>query len=149
MSDIANLQLNLQLPISPIKPGKACMVTVTLTNRGEKSAKVNRRMAVGTRMNVSRELFADVYELPSKNSARLERINYERKFASPEDYIVLQPGEAITTSFDLFKWVMPEKPGKYRIVMNYQADERLAKAPDDVVRGIYASEPVDFVFEVG
>jgi hypothetical protein len=119
-----------------------CIVKVTLTNNDSVAQIVNRRMAVGYRDTLARELFGDLTNIASGLPANISVVDYDRNFSSPSDYISLPPGQSIERSFDLFEWYAPTKPGTYRLTMHYQADEKLARAPQNVVKGIYTSEPV-------
>lgn len=140
----ALLELAVTLPENPIKLAEPCIVTVRLINRHDSRLRVNKRMAVGYEKNLSRELFADILDRQTKQKAKVWDIDYHRNFPTSADYVYLQPGEALTTTFNLFEWYMPASPGEYTLVVYYQADEEQPGLPEDIVHGIFSSQPVDF-----
>ncbi|MEP0825169.1 MAG: hypothetical protein HRF40_06765 [Nitrososphaera sp.] len=104
---------------------------------------VNKRLAIGYRDNISREIFADLINLDTGEPARIDAVDYNRNFSPASDYVYLQPGETISTLFDLFEWYPPVYDGTYRLVVYYQADEPMATAaPPDVVSGVIESNQI-------
>ncbi len=51
---------------------------------------------------------------------------YERDAPKPDDYVPLQPGEAVDTEFDLLRWYAIPGPGEYDFEVFYEG------APGDV-----------------
>ncbi|MDX2506888.1 MAG: hypothetical protein QNL62_20765 [Gammaproteobacteria bacterium] len=56
----------------------------------------------------------------------------------------LEPGETQSTTFNLFEWYLPASPGEYKLIAYYQADEELMELPDDIVWGVFASQPASW-----
>ena len=135
------LELVVTLSDSGITLAEPCMITVKLINRHSDKLRVNRRMAVGYEKNLSRELFADIFDRQTKQKAKIWEVDYHRNFPVPTDYVYLEPGESLITTFNLFEWYLPASPGKYTLIVYYQADEELAESPEDIVRGVFASQP--------
>jgi hypothetical protein len=130
----------------PVARSGPAPVRVTVTNISGAPVLVNRRLAPGYRDSTSRELWAEVRD-ESGAPAAAATIDYERDMPGPDDYGPLAPGESITGGFDLFHYVRPQRPGRYRVTIVYQADEALARPPADVVAGEHAAEPVELAVE--
>lgn len=140
----ALLEVVAALPAGPIKLAGPCMVTVKLINRHDSRLRVNKRLAVGYEKNLSREVFADILDRQTNKKAKFWDVDYHRDFPQPSDYVYLQPGEALTATFNLFEWYLPASPGEYTLIVHYQADEDPENSPGDIVRGVFSSRPVDF-----
>lgn len=125
----------------PLARATPAPVTVTVTNVGDAALLVNRRLAPGYRDAPSRELWAELRDADGAPAA-LATIDYERDLPGPEDFGELAPGEAMTTTFDLFLYARPQRPGRYAVTFVYQADEPLAQPPAGVVAGEHAAAPV-------
>jgi hypothetical protein len=115
---------------------------VRLRNVGDEAVLVNRRLEPGYRDSLSRELFVDVLDENGEPAPTAE-LDYTRPWPSPSDYVELAPGEEIASSLDLFRWYRPQQPGRYRIVVHYQADEPSASSPENVVRGVVSSDELE------
>jgi len=138
----ALLELVVTLPDGPIKLAEPCILKVKLINRHDSKLLVNQRMAVGYEKNLSRELFVDILERQTNQTAKFWDIDYHRNFPERSDYVYMEPGEALTTTFNLFEWYLPASPGEYTLIVHYQADEELMELPEDIVRGVFTSQPV-------
>lgn len=142
----SNLELKIDLEKNRIHLGESCQVLVKLSNEGKKAQVVNRRMAVGYRDNISREIFAELIDLDTGESPRIDFVDYNRDFSPTSEYVYLYPGQTISTSFDLSEWYPLINEGSYKLVVFYQADEPLATAaPPNVVRGILKSNQLGLV----
>jgi hypothetical protein len=137
------LQLAVEILQDPVHLDRRCPVRVTLSNAGSDPVLVNGRLAVGYRGNLARELYAELIDLATGGPALIYEVDYDRSFSPLSDYIWLNPGESISTGFDLWEWYAPIGAGRYRLVMYYQADERLADAPEEIVHGVCAAAPVE------
>ncbi len=141
------LILEVKLPAMPVTRSRPCLAQARLANSGPVPALVNRRMALGYRDHVARELFADLLELHGRQPAEFRVVDYDREFSPLADYIPIAPGQEIRNTFDLFEFYLPVRPGAYVLVLHYQADEELAHTPAAVVRGVVSSEPVEVLVE--
>jgi Uma2 family endonuclease len=138
------LDVNVRILTHPVRLSHPCEVEVRLTNRSPDAVLINRRLAVGYRDSVARELFVEVYKQGSDEVVSQKALLYQRNFSSPEDYVWLAPGQSIATSFDLFEWYSLPSAGEFELVVCYQADEPLAPKPDGLLSGTYCSERVAF-----
>jgi len=138
----AALRLEVEILRQPITMDRPCPIWITLWNEGDEPLWVNSRMAVGYRDNVSRELYAELSDAATGLPARVYEVDYDRPYAAPEDYALLEAGGSLCASFDLWQWYRLAEPGRYRLVFYYQADEQPAPAPAEVTPGRYASEPL-------
>jgi hypothetical protein len=141
------LILTVKLPALPAARSRPCRVQAILANSGPEAVLVNRRMALGYRDHVARELYADLLEAGSRKPAKYREVDYEREFSPPSDYIALAAGQEISSTFDLFKFYKPDRPGAYELTLHYQADEELAQTPDGIVKGVVSSEPVHLLVD--
>lgn len=138
------LGLEVRILTQPVRLSYPCKVELRLTNRSLDSVLVNRRLAVGYRDSVARELFVEVFKRGSGEVVGQEALLYERDFSSIDDYIWLAPGQSIATSFDVFEWYTLPSPGELELVVCYQADEPLAPKPAELLLGTYCSERAAF-----
>jgi hypothetical protein len=143
MSDRAELKVEIEAHDREIPSGGSFPVTVRLRNVGSDIAIVNKRLAMGYRDSLARELFADI-EDASGDAVEVDRVDYDRDFSLATDYVELPPGAEVTTTIDLLEWYPIRKPGAYRVVIHYQADEPMASPPDGAVPGVFSGAPVDF-----
>jgi hypothetical protein len=123
-----------------IEAGQPLPVNVEITNVSDFPVVVNKRLSVGYRNSLSRELFVLVFIAGTHVESGIQKLLYERPFSTGEDYIRLKPDEKIKKEFNLFEWYEMPKAGKYDISVCYQADEDLAYKPDDVVKGVFCAE---------
>lgn len=146
MGITSNLKLEATLEKDIVRLGEPCQIWIRLSSKGEKAQLVNRRMAIGYRDSVSREIFAEIIDFDTGKPARIDLADYNRDFSPVSDYVYLDPGQTISTSFDLLEWYPPVYEGTYKLVVYYQANEPLASAaPPNVVSGIYESNQLILV----
>lgn len=141
----ATLRLEVEAPAGPVRRGAPYPVAVRLVNAGAAPLVVNTRLAVGYRDSDARELFAEVLDGDAVVSRRTRL--YERDPAAADDYAPLAPGEAVETTFDLLAWYDLPGPGRYALVVYYQADEPHGPAPPGVAAGTVASARVPLTVE--
>ena len=136
------LQLKVVFKTAPIYLNRPLQTEITLTNAGDSTILVNKRMEMGYAISISRELYVEMVneENGQSNTHSLAKIN--RDDPAPTDYVFLKAGESITKSMDLFQFYQPKEPGKYKITVYYQADEKLKNRLESVWQGILSSEPV-------
>jgi len=151
MSAASGLQLELELPASASLAAGRCPASVRLRNAGSQAVMVNARLAVGYEGTVARELYADLLDAGTGAPAGFQVVDYDRDLAPPSAYRALAPGDVVTAHFDLFEWYAPLAPGRYRVVLHYQADEPLARPPADgavaLAHGKNDSAPVELLVE--
>jgi len=138
------LDLKVRILTQPVRLSDPCKVEVRLTNRSHDAVLINRRLSVGYRDSVARELFVEVYKRASGELAGQKAQLYQRNFSSPEDYVAVAPGQSVATSFDLFEWYSLPSDGEFELIACYQADEPLAPKPAELLLGTYCSERVAF-----
>ena len=112
---------------------------VRVANAGAEPVKVARRLAVGYRNSDGRELFAEVHPRGSDEIVGEETRLYDRDPAPAEDYVPLQPGEAIETEFDLLRWIALPGPGAYDVEVFYEGDGPLTPEVEGAARGVFGS----------
>ncbi len=149
MTESQQLTLTITIPGDTAELDRPFPIIATLINHSSHGVVVNGRMAVGYRDHLARELFAELRDLVSLESALIHETDYDRDFSTAEDYLSLGSGEQISAYFDLFEWYRPEKQGDYQLIVYYQADEPLAEAPPEVLRGVIKSEPVAISIRAG
>lgn len=138
------LDAQVRILTQPVRLSHPCKVEVRLTNRSPDAVLINRRLAVGYRDSVARELFVEVYKRGSDEMISQRALLYQRDFSSMEDYVWLAPGQSIATSFDFFEWYSLPSAGEFELIVCYQADEPLAPKPADLLLGTYCSERIAF-----
>lgn len=136
------LEVEVSLPPGPLRLGEPCPVAVAVRNRGAVAVMVCTRLAPGYRNSISRELFADLLQADGSPAEHMV-VDYDRDLPPPSAYSELAPGDAVCGSFDLFEWYAPVRPGSYRLVLHYQADEPLAARPPGTVAGVHSSAPLE------
>jgi len=141
-SAMETFDVEVRILTQPLRLSQPCKVELRLTNRSLDAVLVNRRLAVGYRDSVARELFVEVYKRGSGEVVSQKALLYQRNFSSPEDYVWLAPGQSIATSFDLFEWYSLPSAGEFELVVCYQGDEPLAPKPAELLPGTYCSERV-------
>ncbi|MDR8390603.1 hypothetical protein NC796_05600 [Aliifodinibius sp. S!AR15-10] len=142
MDDTKTLLLTIQSFPDQVSLKKPLEVEISLKNSGDDRVLVNTRMAVGYEDSISRELYLELERVDQPE--KLDYIEYDinRDFSPSSDYRWLQPGETITTSFDLLNYYHLTQPGTYRLSAFYQANEDLADTPEDIYPFTVKSEPV-------
>jgi hypothetical protein len=133
------LQIDVKVLTQPVRLSGPCMIEVRITNESPQSVLLNKRLSVGYKDSLSRELFIEVFEKGSNEVVSNEALLYERAFSSPDDYVRVEPEQSISTSFNLFEWYRLRSPGEYEIVVHYHAEEELAPKPADLLSGIFSS----------
>ncbi len=141
MKETAPLRLEIELPEMPLSPQGSRRIKARLTNTGEAAIVINRRLAVGYRDHLARELFAELRNPETGTHISVQEVDYDRAFSPPSDYGPLEPEQSVEASFDFFEWYHPMKGGTYLLILHYQADEPLAKAPPGLAAGIHSSRP--------
>jgi len=136
------LQIDVKVLTQPVRLSGPCMIEVRITNKSHQSVVLNRRLSVGYKNSLSRELFIEVYEKGSNEVVSNEALLYERALSSPDDYVRVEPEQSIGTSFNLFEWYTLRSPGQYELVVYYQADENLAPKPAGLLEDIFSSERI-------
>ena len=133
-----------KLLTSEIRVGSPILVEVTLKNNSDTSVLVNKRMSVGYKKSLSRELYADLrYNSDDQNVPYYES-DINRDFSLKSDYVDIQPGENLSETIDLMQFYTPNGPGKYLLTLYYQADEELASIPENLLRNVYSSNTISF-----
>lgn len=140
-----SLKVKAVLAEASVASGAPCVMTVQVSNDASETVLVNSRMAVGYADSLSRELFVEMIDVATGVPPKMVEIDYERPFSPTVDFVPLLPGETVSARFDLFDWYAPLSKGRFRIVVHYQADEPLAKAPDGVAKGVYSSDPLELI----
>ena len=129
---------------NPNQRSRPATVAVTLTNQQAEPVLINKRLAIGYRNSLDRELFAEVFPRGESDAVSKEARDYQRDAASPSDYVWLKRGESVFTTFDLFRWYTLPGPGEYDLVVNYRADDALGALPKGLLNGVHSSERVPF-----
>lgn len=119
-------------------------VEVRLTNQQTEPVLINKRLAVGYRNDLNRELFAEVFRRGGNEVIGEEARDYQRNRPQGADYVWLQPGESVSTSFDLFRWYRLPGPGGYDLVVSYRPDDAPGVKPEGLLAGVHSSERVPF-----
>ena len=131
------LDIDVKILTQPVRLSGPCMIEVRVTNKSPTPVLLNKRLAVGYRGSLSRELFLEVFEKASKQIAGREALLYERSSSPPDDYHWVAPDESIGVSFNLFEWYKLGSPGDYELVVYYQADETTAQKPAELLPGVH------------
>jgi hypothetical protein len=136
------LQIKVNSPQNHAYLNQPFNLEITITNGGDSAILINKRMVFGYEKSISRELFADMVDVndPKRKTYSPAKINRDDPVA--EDYGYLQSGESITRKFDFFQYYHPKNQGTYKITIYYQADESLLNCPQNILKGIVASEPI-------
>lgn len=138
------LDVKVRILTQPVRLSQPCKVEVRLTNQSSDGVLINRRLAVGYRDSLARELFVEVYKRDSGEVVSRKALLYQRNFSAPDDYVRLAPGQSVSASFDLFEWYSLPSAGEFELVVCYQGDEPLAAKPADLLPGTFCSERIAF-----
>lgn len=138
------LQIDVKVLDQPLRLSKPGLMEVNITNKSAQAILLNKRLAVGYRSSLSRELFLEVYKKRSDEIVSQQARLYERTFSSLEDYIWVEPEQSISCIFNLFEWYVIPSSGDYEMILYYQADEALALKSAGLLEGIYASDRIGF-----
>lgn len=117
-------------------------VAITLKNAGDSPLLINTRFAMGYKISISRELYAELVDETDPQNTVYSTVKINRDDPDTTDYFLLQSGKSITKKIDLFHYYHPRKPGKYSITIFYQADEALKNTPTKVYKGTISTNPV-------
>jgi hypothetical protein len=142
VADSSGLRLEASLARTRTDRSEPLPLDVRLRNASDEPVVVNRRLEPGYRDSLSRELYVDVLDEDGEPAPTAE-LDYTRPWPSPADYVELGPGEELAASFDLFHWHRPLEPGRYRLVVHYEAAEPGASPPENVARGVVSSEELE------
>jgi hypothetical protein len=145
MSSRSVLSVKVKPPAGPIHLGEPCLIEVTIRNMGKSRVLLNRRLAVGYGDNLSRELFFDLFDPVNGQRVNVIQVDYSREFSPSTDYAYLGAGKSVSRVFDLFEWYAPAQPGTCQLIAHYQADEPLATTSENVIQGVYSSDPISLV----
>lgn len=138
------LRVDAVVQTTPIRLSMPAWVEVKLTNQQTEPVLINKRLAIGYRNSVDRELFAEVFPRGGDKVISRQAAYYQRDPALASDYIWLQPGETVSTAFDLVDWYTLPGPGEYELVVSYQADDSPDGHPEGLLSGIHSSDRVPF-----
>jgi hypothetical protein len=136
------LQLTVDFQTGPIYLNKPLWVTVTLKNIGQVPVLINKRLEMGYRKSISRELYAEMENMGTPKKPAYSPAKINRDDPAAEDYSSLQAGESITKKIDFFQYYHAKKPGKHKVQFFYQGNEARKNRPVDVYKPIIASEIV-------
>lgn len=117
-------------------------IEITLKNLGESSVLINTRFALGYKISISRELYAELVDETAPQNAVYSPVKINRDDPCSNDYSLLQSGKSVTKKIDFFHYYHPRKPGKYKITIFYQADEALKNRPEAVFKGTISTNPI-------
>ena len=144
MQNGQGILLRSSLLTKEIRAGSPIKVELVLQNNSDSSFVVNKRMAIGYKSSLSRELYVELkFENDGENLPYYES-DINRDFSPKSDYVSLAPGEKLSRIIDLYEFYTPKGPGNYQAIIYYQADEELASLPKNVLKGTYKSDPVYF-----
>lgn len=136
------LELTANFHSGPAYLNQPLWVTITLKNAGDSPLLINTRFAMGYKISISRELFAELVDETAPQNAVYSPVKINRDDPGNTDYSLLQSGKFITKKIDLFHYYHPRKPGKYSITIFYQADEALKNRPAAVCKGTISTNPI-------
>lgn len=141
------LRVEAVIQTTPTHFSMPAWVEVRLTNQQADPVLINKRLGIGYRNSLDRELFAEVFPRSGDNVITKEAVDYQRDPSSASDYVWLQPGETVSTSFDLFEWYTLPGPGEYDLVVSYLADDSPEGYPERLLTGTYSSDrvPLDVI----
>jgi hypothetical protein len=138
------LRVEAVLKTNPNPRSMPASVEVRVTNQQAEPVLINKRLGVGYRNDANRELFAEVFPRGGNEVVSVEARDYQRDPSRATDYVWLQPGESVSTSFDLFRWYTLPGPGEYDLVVHYRADDAPGTQLEGLLGGDHSSERVPF-----
>ena len=138
------LRVEALVKTQPARRSMPCIVEVTLTNQSADSFLIVARLSVGYNDSTDRELFADVFRQGTDEVVSRHARLYQRDPPGHQDYLSLEPGKSISTTFDLFKWYKLPGSGAYDLVVSYSADEWLSNQREGLLIGTYSSNRIPF-----
>ncbi len=136
------LRVEARIQTHPVHFSMPCRVEVSLTNQSAQPVLINRRMAVGYRDSLDREVFAEVFRRGENEVVSQTALLYQRDPSEASDYVGLAPGQMVSNSFDLFEWYRLPAPGEYEAVFSYRADDSPDGQPQGLLGGIHSSARV-------
>lgn len=139
-----SISLTAKLLTQEIRSGSPVLIRVILKNISDSAIVVNKRMAVGYKNSLSRELYADLRMENDDQIAPYYESDINRDFSPESDYVVLKPDEILSETIDIMQFYVLKGPGKYLLTLYYQADEELASVPENLIKGEFSSNTVSF-----
>lgn len=127
---------------------KPFLVKIILKNASDDTLIINKRLSVGYENTSSRELYFKIINPRTEEVIGVPTESYDRPPTYFEEYGTLKPNESISTTIDINEWQemnLPKGKHQLELIAFYQADENyFDKRPENVVKGIYQSEPIPF-----
>ncbi len=143
------LELTANFQSTPAYLNQPLWVEITLKNTGNSPLLINTRFAMGYKISVSRELYAELVDETISQNTVYSPVKINRDDPGATDYSLLQSGKSITKKIDLFHYYHPRNPGKYSITIFYQADESLKNRPAAVYKGTISTNPISIEILAG
>ena len=137
------LRVEATVKTQPARLSLPCLIEVTVMNQSAAPLLIIARLSVGYRNSTDRELFAEVFRRGTNDLVSKEARLYQRDPPRHDEYVELDPGKSISTTFDLFRWYDLPGPGAYDLVVSYSIDQSLT-LPQGLLTGTYSSDRVLF-----
>lgn len=136
------LEITANFKSDPVYLNQPFWVEITLKNAGESPLLINSRFAMGYKISISRELYANMVDETAPQTAVYSPVKINRDDPGATDYSLLQSGKSFTKKIDLFHYYHPRNPGRYSITIFYQADEARNNKPPEVYKGTISTNPI-------
>lgn len=136
------LELTANFQSEPAYLNQPLWVAITLKNAGDSPLLINKRFAMGYKISISRELYAELVDEATPQIAAYSPVKINRDDPGATDFFLLQSGKSITKKIDLFHYYHPRNPGRYSITIFYQADEARKNRPPEVYKGTISTNPI-------
>lgn len=146
-SDFLNLRIERENSV--VLLNQPFLVRVILSNKSNEAIIVNKRLALGLKQQLSRELYPALVNAQTGEPVERKYVKINRDKAKREDYTSLASGESIEKTLDVFSIYPVVEEGLAELMLFYQADESYSNAPDNVFRGIIESNMLKIEFKTG
>ena len=120
-------------------------IRLKLSNTSSQAVLINKRLAPGFEGQPSRELYFKIVDRQSGEAPAMETMDINRDDPEASDYDWLAAGADVQRVFDFYVHHPILPSGAYQLIAYYQADEDFPARPQEVLRGIVESEPIDIL----
>jgi len=114
------LRLELILAKNKVKTGENTQAEIILSNQSDSSFWVCKWMGIGYHAADGR-VYCEIYQADNSRYYGYQswQIDYNPAQRRKKDFRLLEPGEQVTSSFDLQEWYRLVDPGEYQIKVGY------------------------------
>lgn len=118
VNDSDLLSIVMDLPVQTIKLGETIEANITLKNISDSPLVVNKRLLLNLPVGEMSEMWFEIQNNEGKSLPLGVLIRV--RLPIPSDFIVLQPDQSISDTYDLNYWYLIKEPGVYTVKAIYR-----------------------------